>query len=97
MPFEIVGISADTSLEDAVKAVEDNNLSWKIVWDGEGGEIAKSWYIDSWPKIYLIDAEGVIRVSNYWGGASQYLVDEIETLMKETGHDVDLSDLVEQD
>ena len=63
-PFALVGINSDTDIEVARESVRKNNLTWRSFWNGpEGteGPIASRWNVLSWPTVYLIDHEGVIR------------------------------------
>jgi hypothetical protein len=36
-------------------------VTWQCFADGENGPIATKWQIDSYPRIFLIDHEGVIK------------------------------------
>ncbi len=80
-PFTILGVNSDPA-ERYKKAIKENNITWPSFWDGgkTGGPIAKKWAVSSWPTIYVIDAQGVIRYKNVRGEAMDEAVD---ALMKE--------------
>ncbi len=91
LPFALVGVNSDRSLETAKNSVRDDKLPWRNFWNGpEGtaGPIARQWSISQWPTIYLIDGQGVIR---YKGIQGEDLNQGIELLMAEQGHSIDLS------
>ena len=53
---------------------------WKSFWsgpDGNNGDIPRSWNIQSWPTIYMIDHTGVIRSKNSRGPELDRLLDEL--------------------
>ena len=90
-PFALIGVNSDKELETAQAAVADNNLNWRSFWngpEGTGGPIAREWRVQSWPTIYLLDAEGRIRYKNVRG---EKLNQAIAALLAEMGHQVDLS------
>ena len=63
-PFALLGVNSDRNLETARRVVRDEGLTWRHIWNGPKGSrggVAEVWNIESWPTIYLIDSEGVIR------------------------------------
>jgi peroxiredoxin len=62
-PFVLLGINSDQP--DQVKQiVQKHQINWNSWVDGtlDGPQpIAKAWNIGPWPKVYLLDATGVIR------------------------------------
>ena len=80
-PFTILGVNSDTA-ERYKKAIEENEITWPSFWDGgrTGGPIAAKWEVSSWPTIYVLDADGVIRYKDVRGEAMDKAVD---ALMKE--------------
>ncbi len=61
-PFTIVGVNSDDP-QRAKDAVRKNNLSWPSFANdsGKGGQISKTWSVEGWPTLYIIDHKGVIR------------------------------------
>ena len=67
-PFSIVGVNSDPK-ETLEKVEGDGTVLWRSFWDGGDtrGPIASAWNVRSWPTIYVIDHEGVIRYKNVRG------------------------------
>ncbi len=83
-PFALIGVNSDTDLEELKPRLKEENITWRSFWNGaEGtrGNIAERWNVQSWPTIYVLDAEGVIRYKNVRGDD---LDQAIETLIAET-------------
>jgi peroxiredoxin len=59
-PFAIVGVSAD-SKDTLRQLVQDKKVTWPCWWDGPQGGTAQQWQVDSYPTLYLLDHDGVIR------------------------------------
>jgi peroxiredoxin len=77
-PFAVLDVNADEELETLRKSVTKGTITWRCYWDGRNGHIAQSWNVTSWPAIYLIDRQGVIRAKHIRG---QELNQAIEHLM----------------
>ncbi len=89
-PFVLLGVNSDNKLDRVKNVVRDENLSWRHFWNGPQGTrgpISKTWNIEGWPTVYLIDAEGIIRYKNVLG---EDIDRGIETLMAEIGYEVEL-------
>ena len=81
-PFTILGINSDAA-QRLKQTIEKEHMSWPSWSDGStDGPIARAWNVHSWPTIYVLDANGVIRYKNVRGEAMDKAVD---TLLKETG------------
>jgi len=62
-PFQILGINQDEE-EKAKKAVQTEQITWRSFKDyliKENRRISHRWNVHSWPTVFLIDHEGVIR------------------------------------
>ncbi len=87
-PFSIVGVNGDSKLEDALKAVRQEKMTWKsFSSEGKGphSRIATDWNIHGWPTTYVLDAKGVIRLKlkGFGRGTERQLNEKIEELIKE--------------
>ena len=94
-PFAIIGVNSDADLDEIRRIVKEKNITWRSFWngpDGRQGPIAQRWNIAGWPTIYILDANGVIRLKQL-GADQQPLDDMITQLLGEMGHEVDLQDL----
>ncbi len=63
-PFEIVGVNSDTQLERLKLVMEHQKIGWRSFWNGPkgpAGPISKTWGVDAWPTICVLDSKGVIR------------------------------------
>lgn len=58
-PFALLGVNTDSSLEVFQNAVKKNNLNWRSFYDADKS-ICKSYGIQSFPTIMLINEEGVV-------------------------------------
>ncbi len=91
LPFALVGVNSDESLEVARDSVEKEILPWRNFWNGpEGtaGPISRNWNVSEWPTIYLIDGDGIIR---YKGLQGDDLDRALETLLAEIDISINLS------
>lgn len=60
-PFALLGVNTDP-IEDVKDIYERENITWRSwVQGGTNGPIPTKWNITSWPTIFLIDHEGIIR------------------------------------
>jgi len=62
-PFVLLGVNCGDKLEMAKKTVADKGMGWPSWYDGDEtrGPIETDYDVPHWPRIYLIDAKGVIR------------------------------------
>jgi peroxiredoxin len=69
-PFTVVGINSGDTQEQATKVIKEKNMTWPIFHDGRTGPIVDRWNVSAFPTMYLLDAQGKIRV--------KYIPDEAE-------------------
>jgi peroxiredoxin len=76
-PFALVGINGDDTRAAAERVVEQQRLSWRSLFDGNGGRgpIATQWGIVTWPTIFVIDADGIIRHVAYDSAKLEEIID----------------------
>lgn len=60
-PFVLLGIHADDHTEKAIAVAEERQMNWPSFQDALEGPISKTYNINSWPTIYVLDRKGVIR------------------------------------
>lgn len=95
-PFALIGVNSDKDLKKIVETCTEKEITWRSFWNGElgtGGPISKAWNVTGWPTIYVLDAEGKIRYKNVRGAAMD---EALEVLLAEMGHEVDLSNHLEE-
>ncbi len=79
-PFALIGVNSDDDLEKLRPRMVEENITWRSFWNGPGGTdgpIANTWNVSSWPTIYIIDHEGVIRARNKRGEDMDEVVDQL--------------------
>jgi len=87
-PFALVGINSDKDPEVLKKALEKESITWPSWWSGAkgtSGPIPTKWNVRSWPTIYILDHNGVIRFKNKRGKEMDKAVD---SLLREMGVEV---------
>ena len=67
-PFSILSVDTDSGVETLRKSIRDGEITWPCWWDGgTGGPITTAWGVTSFPDVFVIDAEGVIRFRDIRG------------------------------
>jgi peroxiredoxin len=80
-PFVLLGVNGDDDQVQVRKVVEKEKINWRSFKDGSpNGPICDAWNIQSWPMVYVIDANGVIRLKHL---RDQRLDEMVEKLLKE--------------
>ncbi len=83
-PFVLLGVNSDRNRLQTLRVIRTQGINWRSWWDGgtTRGPIATRWNIETWPAIYVIDHQGVIRYKNLKGPellkAVEQLLSEIE-------------------
>jgi len=78
--FDILGVSLDSDKSSWLKAIEDDNLTWKQISDVKGWECegSKLYGVPAIPHAVLLDREGIIIAKNLHG---EELREAIEALL----------------
>jgi thiol-disulfide isomerase/thioredoxin len=80
-PFALIGVNSDSDEAKLKKAVADEKITWPSFRDGAPpGPIARAWKLRSWPAVYVLDPQGVIRYRDVHG---QTLADAVDALISE--------------
>ena len=85
-PFALIGMNSDRDLDVLRKVRVEKELTWRSFWngpDGTDGPISKAWGVRSWPTIFVIDGDGVIRAKNVRGERMDAAVDQLLEKMEE--------------
>ena len=77
-PFAFLGVYGDDDLTKAKADVEKYGITWPSFRDKRRGPISNNWNVRSWPSVWVLDAQGVIR---YRGVRGRELVAAVETLL----------------
>lgn len=80
--FEIVGVSLDQTEAKFKSYVDEQELPWPMIFDGNGwkAEIGRQYAVSAIPATYLIDRKGVIRYKSLRGDE---LREAVSTLLAE--------------
>ncbi len=80
-PFALLGINSDRDRRQTGRVIRTQGLNWRSWWDGGStrGPIAKTWNIETWPAIYVLDHQGVIRYKNVKGAELHRGVEKLVT------------------
>jgi thiol-disulfide isomerase/thioredoxin len=65
-PFALLGVNCDEP-QRLRRVLESKNVTWRSWADGPTGPIARSWRVESYPTLYVLDHEGVIRYKDVRG------------------------------
>jgi len=80
-PFALIGVNSDTDTAKLNAVLASKKITWRSFRDIQPpNRIAKTWNVDSWPAIYILDRNGVIRFKNVRG---QKLSEAVDTLLGE--------------
>jgi thiol-disulfide isomerase/thioredoxin len=58
--FTVIGVNCGDEKKKAAAVIKDQKMTWPSFFDGEDGPIASEWFINSFPTMFLIDANGII-------------------------------------
>jgi peroxiredoxin len=76
-PFTILSVNADLELQSLRESIDAGKISWRCWWDGKENQIASAWNVTSWPAIYVIDSEGIIRYKNIRGERLALVIERV--------------------
>lgn len=87
--FSALTVNSDASRELAKKVVQDEKMTWPVIWDGGSteGPLAQKWNVQSWPLVVLIDHHGIIRYQFRGAPVSAILFPLVEKLVREAKAD----------
>ncbi len=75
-PFALLGINADKA--DRFRQVLDSKqVTWRNWIDGPGGPISEAWHVSSYPTLYVLDHNGVIRYRDVRGAELEAAVEKL--------------------
>lgn len=82
-PFALIGMNSDPK-ETLRKAMASEKITWRSFWDGGSvsGPISTRWNVRSWPTIYVLDENGVIRAKKLRGEELEKRVFELVAAAK---------------
>ena len=85
-PFALLGINSDPSKDELKKVIEKEKMTWRSFWNGDKGSdgpLSRAWNVRSWPTVYVLDPQGVIR-SKWVGNPGEKAIDAaLEELIRQ--------------
>lgn len=62
-PFVLIGVNCGDTRDVAKATMEQQQMTWRSWWDGDEtrGPIETDYDVPHWPRVFLIDADGIIR------------------------------------
>ncbi len=61
-PFALVGVNTDGDADEYRRQLAEHGVTWRSSWQGSTeGPIPSGWGIDSYPTIFVLDADHVLR------------------------------------
>lgn len=80
-PFALIGVNTDGDREKTKEKNKEQQITWRSFWDGStDGPICKSYNVQAFPTIYVLDHKGVIR---YKGVREKAMDEAVDALLKE--------------
>ncbi len=77
-PFAIVGVNTDGDKDEYRKKLADYGVTWRSAWQGStSGPIPTQWGINSYPTIFVLDEDHVIRHVDARGPELERVVGEL--------------------
>ena len=78
-PFAVLGVNCDDDKAAAATAIKSERITWPNWHDGAPGEgvIAKRYHIRSYPTLFVIDGQGIIRHKQIVGEGLDKAVDQL--------------------
>lgn len=89
-PFALVGINTDDDPEKFAKQAKEHKVTWRSSWQGNTqGAICRAFRVQTYPTLFLIDHEGVIRekwIGNPGDVTLDRAIDKLVAAAKAAGH-----------
>ena len=83
-PVVIIGVNTDDDKDDYKKKLAEYGVTWRSAWQGSTkGPIPTKWGINSYPTIFVLDGDHVIRHINARGEELERVVSELLAELKE--------------
>ena len=83
--FALVGVNSDTNRDLTRRIMKIQQIQWNNFWnDGSRfGEISTQWGVKTWPVLYVIDGDGIIRLKSVGGHNRAEILQLVEKLTAE--------------
>jgi S1-C subfamily serine protease/peroxiredoxin len=78
-PFTLLGVNCDETPQRGSDLAQSGIITWPTLYDGPGGRMAGRWMVDTLPRSFVIDADGIIRFVNL---RNEELEDAVHALLE---------------
>jgi thiol-disulfide isomerase/thioredoxin len=77
-PFALLSVNADDDRDQLKQFLARKHITWRQWCDGgPGGPIAQQYQVKSWPTVYVLDGNGVVRYRDVRGPDLERAVDAL--------------------
>jgi hypothetical protein len=85
-PFALLGINCDgdNDFDHLKQLIADSGISWRFWCETPDNPISAKWEVQYLPTVFVLDAQGVIRLKHVGGVSPQELDRVIDQLVAET-------------
>jgi thiol-disulfide isomerase/thioredoxin len=90
-PVALIGVNSDGDTEMSLAVAAKEGMTWPSFWNGDlgpDGPISKAWHVSSWPTVYVLDGDGVIRFkfSGYGGAPTERILNAVVDRLIASSH-----------
>ncbi len=89
-PFEILGVSADDTVEIVHEFLLDNEAPWDMWYSGPRGGVREKWQAYGLPQMFVVDHTGMIRTV-YMSGAAEGMDEIVASLVTDAEKAIKIS------
>jgi thiol-disulfide isomerase/thioredoxin len=82
-PFAMLGVNVDDEKSALNEFLSKEKMPWNHWYDGSRGPLAKTFRVNAYPTLYLIDAKGVVRKKWIGSPGNEVLDKAVEELVEE--------------
>jgi thiol-disulfide isomerase/thioredoxin len=61
--LEVVAVMADEKADTVRETIANGDITWRCIWEGDGGPIAKQFHVQGYPTVYLLNPEGRVATT----------------------------------
>ena len=77
-PFVLVGVNTDEDKDEYRRKLAEYGVTWRSAWQGSTrGPLPSRWGIDSYPTVFVLDAQHVLRYVDARGENLGRVVDQL--------------------
>jgi thiol-disulfide isomerase/thioredoxin len=82
-PFAFLGVNSGNTKEELKALRDEGKITWRVWLDEPKGRHDVEWRVDSYPRIFVIDGQGIIREEVHGAMPGEELEAIVDSLLKE--------------